>query len=93
LAAEFSHDLRDAVPIATSALLPSAVLVAALLGWLDADLLWAVAIGVTLIRLSMLGPVSAWIAREPVSLFPLVGGVFLALSIAAIAVVKALLTH
>ena len=48
-------DLRDAVPIATSAILPTVVLVAAWLGWLEADLSWAVAIGVMLVRLSHCG--------------------------------------
>lgn len=69
------------------------VLVAASLGWLEADLAWAIAIGVTLLPLSLLGPIAAWIAREPFSLRPLFAGVLLALLIGVIALLKAVLTH
>jgi hypothetical protein len=93
LSARLRHDLRDAVPIATSAIPPTVVLVAAWLGWLEADLSWTIAIGVTLVRLSLLGPIAAWMAREPFSLGPLFAGVLLALSIAVIALLKAMLTH
>jgi hypothetical protein len=91
--AKLPRDLRDAVPIATSAILPTAILVAAWLGSIEAELAWAIAIGVTLVRLSLLGPISAWIAREPFSLWPLFAGVLLALLIAVIALLKAVLTH
>ena len=93
LSAKLPRDLRDAVPIATSAILPTIVLLAAWLGWLEAELAWAVAIGVTLLRLSLLGPTAAWIAREPLSPWPLFAGVLLALLIAVIALLKAVLTH
>jgi hypothetical protein len=93
LSERLRRDLRDAVPIATSAILPTVVLVAAWLGWLEADLSWAVAIGVMLVRLSLLGPIAAWIAREPFSLWPLFAGVLLALLIAVVALLKAVLTH
>jgi hypothetical protein len=93
LSAKLIGDLRDAVPIATSAILPTMVLLAAWLGWLEAEFAWATAIGVTLLRLSLLGPVAAWIAREPLSPWPLFAGVLMALSIAVIALAKAVLTH
>ena len=93
LSAKLKGDLRDAVPIATSAILPTIVLVAAWLGWLEADLAWAIAIGVTLLRLSLLGPIAAWIAREPLSPWPLFAGIQLALLIAAIALLEAALIH
>lgn len=93
LSAKLKDDLRDAVPIATSAILPTIVLLVAWLGWLEAELAWAIAIGVTLLRLSLLGPIAAWIAREPLSLWPLFAGVLLALLIAVIALLKAVLTH
>ena len=93
LSAGLRRDLRDAVPIATAAILPTVVLVAAWLGWLAADLSWAIAIGVTLVRLSLLGPIAAWIAREPFSLWPFFAGVLLAVLIAVIALLKAVLTH
>jgi hypothetical protein len=93
LSERLRRDLRDAVPIATSAILPTVVLVAAWLGWLEADLSWAVAIGVMLVRLSLLGPIAAWIAREPFSLWPLFAGVLLALLIAVVALLNAVLTH
>jgi hypothetical protein len=93
LSAKLEDDLRDALPIATSAILPTIFLVAAWLGWLEAELAWAIAIGVTLLRLSLLGPIAAWIAREPLSLWPLLAGVLLASLIAFIAVLKAVLTH
>jgi hypothetical protein len=67
--------------------------VAAWLGWLEAGLAWGIAIGATLVRLSLLGPIAAWIAREPFSLWPLLAGVLLALLIAVMALLKALLTH
>ena len=69
------------------------VFVAAWLGWLEAELAWATAIGVTLLRLSLLGPFAAWIAREPLSAWPLFAGVLLALLIAVVALLKAVLTH
>jgi hypothetical protein len=46
-----------------------------------------------LVRLSLLGPIAAWIAREPFSLWPLFAGVLLALLIAVVALLKAVLTH
>jgi hypothetical protein len=93
LLARLLGDLRDALPIASSALLPTVVLVAAWLGWLEAELSWTIAIGVMLVRLSLLGPIAAWIAREPFSLWPLSAGVLLALLIVVIALLKVLLTH
>jgi TRAP-type C4-dicarboxylate transport system permease small subunit len=93
LAAKLPGDLRDAVPIASSAMPATVVLVAAWLGWIQADLAWAIAIGVTLVPLSLLGPIAAWIAREPFSLWPLSAGVLLALLIGVIALLKAVLTH
>ena len=74
-------------------MLPTVVVVAAWLGWVEAELAWAIAIGVTLVRLSLLGPLSAWIAREPFACWPLSAGVMLASLIAVIALLKAVLTH
>lgn len=93
LYATLKHDLRDAVPIVTSTIVPTVVLVAAWLGWIEGGMAWTTAIGATLLRLSFLGPVAAWVAREPVSPWPFVAGVLLALSIAVIALLKAMLTH
>ena len=93
MSAKLPRDLRDAIPIASSAILPTVVLVAAWLGRLEAEVSWTIAIGVTLARLSLLGPISAWIAREPISPWPLLAGVVMALLIAAIALLKAVLTH
>jgi hypothetical protein len=45
------------------------------------------------VRLSLLGPIAAWIAREPFSLWLLFAGVLLALSIGVVALLKAMLTH
>ena len=87
------HDLRDAVPIANSAIIPTLVLLAAWFGWLEAQLAWVIAIGGTLVRLSLLGPIAAWVSREPFSLRPLLAGVLLAFFIAVIALLKAVLTH
>jgi hypothetical protein len=81
------------MPIASSTFVPTLVLVAAWLGWLDAGQAWATAFGVTLARLALLGPVSAWIARKPFSLWPVVAGCLLAVSIADIAIVKVMLIH
>lgn len=93
LGIEMAHELRDAVPIATSALLPTPILVATWVGWLQPELAWSAAIGITLFRLSLLGPIAAWNAREPFSLWPLFAGGLLALLIAGVALLKALLTH
>jgi hypothetical protein len=93
LSERLRRDLRDAVPIATSAILPTVVLVAAWFGRLEADLAWAIAIGVMLVWLSLLGPIAAWTAREPFSPWPLFAGVLLTLLIAVIALLKAVLTH
>lgn len=91
--ARLPGELRDALPIATSALLPTAVLGAALLGWLEPGTAWAIAVGVMLVRLSLLGPIAAWMARAPVSLWPFLAGVLLAALVAVIAVLKVVLTH
>lgn len=91
--ARLAVDLRDALPIASSALLPTTVLVAAWLEWLEPDLAWAIAIGVMLVRLSLLGPVAAWVSREPFSLWPFLAGLLLAVLIAAVALLKVVLTH
>jgi hypothetical protein len=93
LSAELTGGLRDAVPIATSALLPTVVLLATWFGWLAAEPAWAIAIGTTLVRLSLLGPISAWMVREPFSLWPFLGGIALAALMAALAVLKAMLAH
>lgn len=93
LSARLTDDLRDALPIATSALLPTTVLLAAWLGWLAPELAWTLAIGGMLVRLSLLGPIAAWIAREPFSLWPFLAGVLAAVLIAGIALLKALLIH
>lgn len=65
----------------------------ALVGWLAAAPAWAIAIAGTLVRLSLLGPISAWVAREPLSLWPFAGGIALAALIAAVAILKAVLAH
>ncbi|CAG1010919.1 MAG: hypothetical protein F9K19_13395 [Rhizobiaceae bacterium] len=93
LAARLPGELRDALPIATSALLPAAVLLTAYFGWSEPELCWATAIAVMLVRLALLGPVAAWVAREPFSLLPFLAGILLALLIAAIALLKVALTH
>lgn len=93
LTTRLKGDLRDALPIASSALLPAAVLVAASLGWLEPSLAWTIAVGIMLVRLSLLGPIAAWMAREPISLWPFLAGILLALLIAVIAALKVVLTH
>jgi hypothetical protein len=50
LSARLRRDLREALPIATSAILPTVILVVAWLGWLRPELCWAVAIGVALVH-------------------------------------------
>lgn len=93
LSARLPSDLRDAIPIASSAFVPTLVLLAAWLGWIEPNRAWLIAFGATVIRLSLLGPVSAWMARKPFSLWPLVAGILLALAIVDIALLKALLVH
>ena len=93
LSALLPHELKDSVPIAASAILPTVILVAARLGWLEAEPAWGIAVGVTLAQLSLLGPIAAWLAREPLSPWPLFAGILLALLIAVIALLKVVLTH
>ncbi len=91
--AALRHELRDAVPIASAALGPALLMVAVLLGWWPPDMALAIAIGVTVVRLAVLGWVIAHVRGEPSSWRTFLAGILLALTGLTVAVLKWWLTH
>ena len=89
-------ELRDAVPIATSGLVPAGVLLVAALDWLD----WLgtsgsqlVAVLVVVVRLGLTGSVASRLGSGSSSRRTVWSAVGLAVAGSLIAVVKVLLTH
>ena len=87
------HELRDAVPIASAALGPALLMVASLLGWWTPGLALAIAIGITVVRLAVLGWVIGYVRGDPPSLRTFLAGIVLALTGLTVAVLKWWLTH
>lgn len=92
-AAHLRAELRDAVPIATSGLLPCAVLVLALLAGWSSTVGAVLATGLVVLRLGWTGGIVARLSREAASLLSWLGGIALALAGVVIAVLKVTLTH
>lgn len=88
-----AHELRDAVPIASSAAVPALLMVAALLGWLDTVVALQCAIGLTLLRMAGLGWAVGRIRRKPAALPTFLSGILLAVLCMAAAILKWWLTH
>ncbi len=87
------HELRGALPIATSAGAPAALLLLAWAEPLDADLVLALALALVDLRLALLGSVVAWISGERSSIRVFLAGFALAVVAAAAAALKWQLTH
>lgn len=87
------HELRDAVPIASSATLPGLLMITALLGWLDTATALQLAIAATVVRLAGLGWVVGHLRRERASWRTFLSGVLLAGVCVAAAGLKWWLTH
>ncbi|MFZ2174137.1 MAG: hypothetical protein WAW17_08905 [Rhodococcus sp. (in: high G+C Gram-positive bacteria)] len=87
------RELRDAVPILTSAVLPSAILATALLGWLEPVTAQLVAEIVMIARIGTISYVISRLRREKVTPATHFAAITLACVAAVIVVVKVLLTH
>lgn len=90
---DLRHELRDSVPIVSSATFPLLMMAATLLGWLDPSVALPAAIGVTVLRLGGLGFVVGRLRRHRLSARTFVGGVLLAVFCLGAAILKAWLTH
>jgi VIT1/CCC1 family predicted Fe2+/Mn2+ transporter len=58
------HEIRDALPIATAAGAPAALLLLAWTDLLDADVVLVLALALVDLRLALLGSVVAWVSGE-----------------------------
>ncbi|MFT4230199.1 MAG: hypothetical protein QM602_07925 [Microbacterium sp.] len=85
--------LRDAVPIATSAILPTVCLIGAVLHVYSADTAQAIACGLVLVRLALMGLITRRLFPLRSRRAALWAGVGIAGAGLAIAVVKLLVTH
>ncbi|MBS3178445.1 MULTISPECIES: hypothetical protein [unclassified Pseudoclavibacter] len=90
---EFLHELRDAVPIASAASIPAAILGVAALGVIDGETAQLVAEIVIIVRLAAMGFTVQRIRGERPSFRTFAAGVGLALIGVAISVLKANLGH
>ncbi len=87
------HEIRGALPIATSAAAPAALLLMAWTDLLDAGVLLVLALALVDLRLALLGSVVAWVSGERSSTRVFLAGFVLAVVAAAVAVLKWQLTH
>jgi hypothetical protein len=87
------HEIRGALPIATSAGAPAALLLLAWTALLDADLVLVLALALVDLRLALLGSVVAWVSGERSSTRVFLAGFVLAVVAAAAAALKWQLTH
>ena len=87
------HEARDALPIATSAGAPAALLLLAWTDLLDADVVLVLALALVDVRLALLGSVVARVSGERSSTRVFLAGFVLAVVAAAVAALKWQLTH
>ncbi len=87
------HEIRDALPIATSAGAPAALLMLSWTDHLDGDLVLVLALALVDLRLALLGSVVARVSGERSSTRVFLAGLSLAVIAAAAAVLKWQLTH
>ena len=87
------HELRDALPIATAAAAPAAVLLLAWTDLLDAAVVLVLALALVDLRLALIGSVVARLSGERSSARVFLAGFVLAVVAAAAAVLKWQLTH
>lgn len=90
---DLRHELRDSVPIVSSATFPLLMMALAGLGWLDPEVALPAAIGATVLRLAGLGLVVGHLRGRRPSARTVVAGALLALFCLAAAILKAWLTH
>jgi hypothetical protein len=90
---EVLAELRDATPIATSAVVPFLLLLLGTLGVLSDPLAQLTAAAAIIVRLAGVGLITQRLSGRPRSVPAFWGGIALAVLSTAIAVTKALLTH
>lgn len=91
--ADFSSDLRNAVPIASSGVLPVVILLAGLWGWMSAPAAIAVALSTIVVRFLLLGFVTSHLRGVKSTWRTIIAGVALAVAGIAVAALKLVLTH
>jgi VIT1/CCC1 family predicted Fe2+/Mn2+ transporter len=87
------HELRNAVPILSSATLPALLMITALLGWVDTTTALQLAIAATVVRLAGLGWALGHLRRKRASWRTFLSGILLAAICVAAAGLKWWLTH
>jgi hypothetical protein len=85
--------IRNAVPIATSGLFPTSLLVMGMWGWLEPLLALSLAIAAVVVRFLVMGFVVGSLSGHRVSLSSFVAGITLALAGLIVVAVKVVLTH
>lgn len=85
--------IRDSVPIATSGLLPTVLLLAGWQGWVSAGTAVLVALASIVVRFVLLGSVASYLDGEQSTWKNLLIGVGLAVAGLVVAAVKLVLTH
>ena len=90
---EVRREIRDTLPIGMAATVPSAILLPAWAGWVDPRLSLALALGVTGLRLALLGSAVEWFSGERSSARLFLAGAGLAAAAAIAAALKWQLTH
>lgn len=87
------HEMRNSLPIASSASIPALLLLLSAIGWISGGTALLIAIITVLGRVALLGTVMNHVNREKPSWRSILAGVSLAVVFALIALLKAILTH
>jgi hypothetical protein len=87
------REIRDTVPIGMAATVPAAILLPAWAGWIDPRLSLALALGVSGLRLALLGTAVEWFSGERSSSRLFLAGAGLAAVAGLAAALKWQLTH
>lgn len=90
---DLRHELRNSLPIASSAVVPCLLLLLAVLGVLEGRVALVAADVYLLVRIALVGLVVERLRARPVPLRGLLSGVVLAVLAAGIAVAKVVLSH
>ncbi|WP_127552414.1 hypothetical protein [Actinoplanes sp. OR16] len=91
--AGLKHELRDSVPVVTSALVPCLLLAVGWAGWLSASAVIAASAVYLMVRMALLGFVIERLRHRRPSPRTLLAGLALAATAAAIGLLKTVLSH
>lgn len=91
--ASLKHELRNAMPIVSSASIPAVLLILSVLGLINGSVALIAADILVLGRIAFLGTMMNHVRREKASLRSVLSGVGLAVAFGIISLIKAVLTH